>query len=82
MAKAQIAAAVTNPAYRSRLLYRTYQKNGEWRLWVGTYSSFAHWEEFGAVNWRGPIAPMRRTMHRIGLRISNTDGKNSMRSPS
>lgn len=78
IAKKRIASNVRNSAYRNRLMYRTYKENGEWKLWVGTYSSFAHWEEFGQIKWKGPIAPMRRALSSMGWDW-NDRGPNSQR---
>jgi hypothetical protein len=79
-AKNKLASQVINPAYRSRLVYRTYEQDNMWKVWFGTYSSFAHWEEFGAMNWHGPIGPMRRVAHSMGIRMADY-GPNSMGPP-
>jgi hypothetical protein len=36
---------------------------------LGSASSFAHWEEFGMINWKGPTGPIRRAVRGRGLRV-------------
>jgi hypothetical protein len=43
---------------------------------VGSSSSFAHWEEFGQINWHGPTGALRRALSLLNLKY-RTIGANS-----
>jgi hypothetical protein len=56
-----------SPWYRNMSYREDTDSRGRNMVHVGTPSSFAHWEEWGMINWQGPIGPMRRAIFGIGL---------------